>query len=115
MLALADRLWWRMAAQLGEFIVITRDADYLRYRYINHPVFVYRFLVVRKPWTRRVLGLLIIKQDVKSIRLMELLAGLTEMPVVMRAVQCGLEAWGGKRHESMGGDVPIAQLRRDDK
>ena len=95
-LGLADRLWRRMEVQLGQFIVVTRDANYLRYRYLNHPEFTYRFLVVRKPWTRRVLGLLIIKQDGESIRVMDLLAGLTDIPDVVRAIQTAMMGLGIK-------------------
>ena len=44
-------------------IVIVRDSDYLKWRYVEHPLFTYRFWGLTKRWGRELLGLAVTKDD----------------------------------------------------
>lgn len=106
-LALVNRLWGKLVVQLDSYIAISRDADYIRYRYLNHPEVSYRFLLVKKPWTRRLLGLVVIRLDEGKIQLMDILGDLRDIPEVIRGLRCAMVELGGN---VMTGWVATSQL-----
>lgn len=94
--AIADRLWPKMAAQLNRFIVVDRSADYLRYRYLNHPEFSYQYWLVRSSWTQRPMGLAILKVESDTVKIMDLLADVSNLGRVILSLRRAMRVQGWK-------------------
>ncbi len=86
-LAVAKYLWCQMAPQLEEFIVVERDPGYLCYRYLSHPEFDYQYLIIRQPWTRRPMGLMVLKAEAGKVKIMEVLADVRDLRSVLLSVR----------------------------
>ncbi|WP_006786488.1 GNAT family N-acetyltransferase [Thiorhodospira sibirica] len=82
----ATRLWEAMAADLCHAIVGVRDADWLRYRYLQHPQRRYELLAVYPRLRHRPLGLLVVRQHPdQRLELLDILAPLTHIPALLNA------------------------------
>lgn len=57
-----DGLWQAMAAAFPQLIVGLRDARWLRHRYLQHPRFRYELVLLRRRWSRRCVGLAVLRQ-----------------------------------------------------
>jgi hypothetical protein len=57
-----DRLWRQMALGFQANILGVRDADWLQYRYLQHPQLKYEMLLVHSRWLRRPLGALVFRR-----------------------------------------------------
>lgn len=91
----ANRLWERMADDFGNAVVGTRDADYLRHRYADHPEHRYAFFTV-VPRLGGAIGLAVCRQHGDEWELMDLVASHNKMPQVLSTLQGQLSAFGIK-------------------
>lgn len=66
-----DSLWKKMQAQMQSHILVMRDLDYVRYRYITNPQHKYIVVVVRRCMTGRLMGLAILRPEGEECRLMD--------------------------------------------
>lgn len=106
-----DRLWHGMAAGFSGSVLGVRDADWVQYRYLDHPSARYELLLVRQGLLRRPLGLLVVGRQDGHLRLLDVVAPPAAMVALVavarrRAAECGLgqlEAWVTRSH--------IARLR----
>jgi hypothetical protein len=92
-----DRLWTAMAADLQDDLVGVRDAQYLRWRYFEHPENHYTCLVVRSRWLRRTLGVMFVKDSDTERELMDIVAPLHLIPRLLTAARRWLGATAGTR------------------
>jgi hypothetical protein len=58
-----DALWQEMQKALPETLLGVRDAGYLHWRYVQHPAHAHRWLLLRSRLTRRVMGLVVYRQE----------------------------------------------------
>lgn len=93
---LVDRLWSEMASDLQDGLVGVRDAAYLNWRYFSHPAHGYTCLLVRSPWLRRPIGVLVVRGDGPERELMDLVAPLAAIPRLLQATRRWLGQTGGQ-------------------
>ena len=91
-----DRLWRRMAAGLRDAIVPVRDARWLEHRYLRHPQPRYELLLVRRRWTRRLVGALVLRRHEQHLELLDLIGAPAQFGTLItvarqRAAAAGLE------------------------
>lgn len=99
-------LWSRMARDLQDGMVTIRDADYLHYRYCQHPTRQYTIHLVQQGFWRKDLGLLVVQDNqTDELEIMDLIGPLAHFPQLLDyarrlAQQLGrtrLKAWGSHR------------------
>lgn len=92
--AIVQRLWQRMAASFASQIIGVRDGAWLRHRYLAHPVLRYELLLVRSRWTRRPLGVVVLRVHEQHLEVLDLVAPPAAWPALVavarsRAVRAG--------------------------
>ncbi|WP_161493308.1 GNAT family N-acetyltransferase [Zoogloea sp. LCSB751] len=92
-----DRLWAAMAANLPDELVGIRDAAYLRWRYLEHPLNRYQLFIVRSRWLGRPLGAFVVRGDGAERELMDLIGPLEHLPRVLQSCREWLAHSGGQR------------------
>lgn len=74
-------LWQKMAGSFQDAIIGVRDPDYLRHRYHNHPNVAYELFVLEPRWgSQGPLGILVLRNDGETCRLMDLIAPKRHIP-----------------------------------
>lgn len=68
-----QRLWSDMAASFGSQIIGVRDPAWLQHRYFEHPVYRYELVLLRRRWTRRPVGLVVLRAHEHHLQVMDLL------------------------------------------
>ena len=90
-----------MAADFAQQIIGVRDADWLRYRYLSHPVLRYEVLLVRSRWLRRPLGIAVLRLHEQHLEVLDFVGPTAAWPALVavaraRAARGGLgrvDAW----------------------
>ncbi|MBI5259516.1 MAG: GNAT family N-acetyltransferase [Burkholderiales bacterium] len=67
-----DGLWQAMAAAFPHLVLGVRDAAWVQHRYLSHPTLHYQVLLLRRPWTRRPVGLLVMRLHEQHLELLDL-------------------------------------------
>lgn len=101
-----DRLWRRMAPAFKHDIIGVRDADWLQYRYLQHPHLHYEVLLVCTRWLRRPLGVLVLRRHADHLHWLDMVAppeSIGALLAVARqlAASAGLprvDAWTTRSH-----------------
>lgn len=91
---LADQLWQGMAEELGEGLVVIRDADYLAFRYFSHPSLRYACHLVKPWWGGQALGIVITRCEGRQCELVDLIAPPAAVGRLIKAVRQHLAGWG---------------------
>ena len=86
-------LWTTMAQGLKDWVLVARDPAYLVTRYDRHPGIDYICLLAQSQWSKRALGLLILRKEPEGFRLMDLVAH----PSDVRSLILGLRHWIGRQ------------------
>lgn len=63
--AAVDRCWERMRAGCTANLLGVRDAQYVRWRFVERPDRQYRFIAMRRPWRREPVGIAVVAQPVE--------------------------------------------------
>lgn len=121
-----------MHQDLRDRLLVLRDPNYLRYRYLDHPCHRYPLLEVRHRLNRQSLGFAFIRQEPERIRLMDVIGRIKHIPAIIEALRGAiqphgdqpLEAWITRGQEeffgkggtirSTGLDIPCQALRTPD-
>ncbi|WP_295402334.1 GNAT family N-acetyltransferase [uncultured Thiocystis sp.] len=104
--ALIAGLWSSMSRDLEGAIVVIRDWEYLRYRYLDHPQHRYELILMTSRLTGRPLGLLVLRQVGEAFELLDLVGPLAHIPLLVdqarriaaRAGACAVFAWITRQH-----------------
>ncbi len=78
-----DGLWRCMAPAFGECVLGVRDADWLQYRYLQHPHQRYEVMAVRSRWLRRWLGVMVLRRHEDHMLLLDLVAPPAAVPLLI--------------------------------
>ncbi len=70
--AAVDGLWRQMAESLRELVVCVRDADWLHHRYFARPGVSYEAFYLRRRWTRRPVGVLVLRRHEGHLEVLDL-------------------------------------------
>lgn len=90
----ASGLWKRMAASLKERTVGVRDSDYIKHRYLDHPVNRYNVLLIKSRWTGKSIGMIVCREHNDAMELVDIIAPVTSVAYLIavardRAAQAG--------------------------
>ncbi|PTQ78626.1 acetyltransferase (GNAT) family protein [Nitrosomonas oligotropha] len=80
---IVDQCWQRMAADLRTAIIGVRDWQYLQHRYLDHPNQQYQIILVRNRFNSRARGILVLRYDPEGCEIVDLIAPLTEIPLLI--------------------------------
>ncbi|HSW04849.1 GNAT family N-acetyltransferase [Aquabacterium sp.] len=118
--AAVQRLWQQMAAAFSGQLIGVRDAAWLRHRYLAHPSLNYDVLLLRRRWTRRPVGVLVLRTHERHLDVLDLVAPPSAWPALIaiarqRAAAAGLERvdlWitQSQKHQVAGIDAPALTL-----
>ena len=91
-----ERLWTAMAASFPDCVLGVRDAEWLQHRYLQHPEHRYDVVLVRRRWTLRPVGVLVLRQHERHLELLDLLAAPEHFAALVavaraRAATAGLD------------------------
>lgn len=89
-----ERLWRLMAAGLSGKLALVRDARYLQDRYLRHPRLSYSLFGLKDRYTRRLVGLVVIRKEGKECQLVDVLAPLSNLPLLVELARCVAAAMG---------------------
>lgn len=78
-----DALWHNMASDLRAATVGVRNATYLHYRYLSHPHQDYQILLVKNRFDGQIRGLVVLRHDVFETEIMDVVAPLSELPLLI--------------------------------
>lgn len=91
---LFQHLWKQMRADLDGRIAVIRDAEYLRYRYLDNPQFRYDLVAVRHRLSRRPCALVVLRREAEFCRLLDFVGPISEIPRAIAHVRRLVGAWG---------------------
>jgi hypothetical protein len=91
-----EALWRRMAESLREAIVCVRDADWLHHRYFARPGISYEAFYLRRRWTRRPVGVVVLRRHEGHLEVLDLVGPPAAFPALItharrRAADAGLQ------------------------
>jgi hypothetical protein len=94
--AVVDALWSRMAESLRDIVLCVRDADWLHHRYFSRPGVAYEAFYLRTRWTRRPVGVVVLRHHEGHLEVLDLLGPPAAFPALIgqarqRAADCGLQ------------------------
>ena len=92
--AALNAVWGQLRADLGERIVVRKDAAFVEWRYLQHPQEQYTLLLLQRRFTGAPLGLCVLKQEAERVLLMDAIGALRHMPQLIRAAQAA--TWRGQ-------------------
>ncbi|MBN2679566.1 GNAT family N-acetyltransferase [Acidithiobacillus montserratensis] len=80
-----DQLWHVMAHDFQESIIVCRDFSYVNYRYLEHPVYRYKYVFIRSEDTS-LLGFFVLKEEEKCIKLMDIVCAKKNIKNILTAI-----------------------------
>jgi hypothetical protein len=94
--AAVDVLWAGMAESLRDAVVCVRDADWLHHRYFSRPGVAYEAFYLRRRWTRRPVGVVVLRRHEAHLEVLDLVGPPAAFPALIahvrrRAADCGLQ------------------------
>lgn len=92
--AVVNGVWSAMAGDLAGAVVGVRDWRYLVHRYLNHPENCYEVIAVMSRWTRRWLGIMVLRKLETSVELLDVIAPLTAIPALVDQARRLAALWG---------------------
>ena len=69
-----DRLWAAMRLDMHDVCAVVKDADWLRWRYLEHPERAYQVQLVSNRFTGKLIGLYVARQEGERLFLLDLVA-----------------------------------------
>ncbi|MDY6984575.1 MAG: hypothetical protein SV422_15925, partial [Pseudomonadota bacterium] len=86
-----DALAAQQEKDLGDRIVVRKNADYVSRRYLQHPLERYTLLFVKHRITRKLLGLCVLKAEAERVLWMDAIAPHAHLPALAQVARA--EAW----------------------
>jgi hypothetical protein len=91
--AAVDGLWRQMAESLREQVVCVRDADWLHHRYFARPGITYQAFYLRRRWTRRPVGVVVLRRHEGHLEVLDLVGPPAAFgTLIAQARQCAADA-----------------------
>lgn len=87
-------LWQTVKPELQ--LALVRDADYLTWRYKNHPFFVYELWGLKKRWGSELLGLAVLRREDTKMFIIDFLCTMDMLDVLFLKVENYAHAVGSK-------------------
>lgn len=60
-LAVLDKLWQRMRQSMADYVLPRKDADFFRWRYLEHPLNTYHIYLISQRWLGRGVGAVVLR------------------------------------------------------
>ncbi len=93
---LIDRLWKRMATDLKDAVVLVRDSQRFRHRFLSHPTKQYRIMVIQSRLSLAPLGIMVLRLDEGRCEWVDFVAPLSSIPTLVRVGRFLAAAMGAK-------------------
>lgn len=87
-------LWSQMQSGLNDRILVVRDAEYWRYRYVENPQSHYIMLAIRDKLTRNIIGLVVLRREESEVKLLDVLAAPEHFSLIVRHALAQALDWG---------------------
>jgi hypothetical protein len=81
--AAVEGLWRQMAESMREQVVCVRDADWLHHRYFARPGIAYEAFYLRRRWTRRPVGVVVLRRHEGHIDVLDLVGPPAAFPALI--------------------------------
>jgi hypothetical protein len=89
-----NRLWQQMQQSLPAAILVRKDVERLRYRYVEHPEHQYEFWLLRRRLTNKALAVVVLKPEPGRVLLMDVIADLAALPnALMQTARLVQQRW----------------------
>jgi hypothetical protein len=69
-----DELWVQFSSGMQDYIVVQKDASYVKQRYLQRPGIEYCIILARARFTGRALGIVVLKQEPERVLLMDIIS-----------------------------------------
>lgn len=83
----AKTLWSQMSADFRQHVLGVRDADWLQYRYLKHPLFNYRILGIAGGFGIYKFGMAVVREENGELECLDLLAARAHLPRMLLALR----------------------------
>lgn len=107
--AAVDGLWGLMADSLREAVVCVRDADWLHHRYFARPGLSYDAFYLRRRWTRRPVGVVVLRRHEGHLEVLDLLGPPAAFAALIAQARHHAAALGLQRVDCW---ITVSQLHR---
>jgi 2-polyprenyl-3-methyl-5-hydroxy-6-metoxy-1,4-benzoquinol methylase len=91
---IVNKLWEKMAFCLQNALVGIRDFSHIQHRYLSHPHNHYELLLLTKRLMSTPLGVLIIKREEETCRIMDFIGDLKHIPEAIKQIRRIAGNWG---------------------
>ncbi|MFO1326900.1 MAG: bifunctional class I SAM-dependent methyltransferase/GNAT family N-acetyltransferase [Rubrivivax sp.] len=95
-----DALWREMRDERQSSLLGERDAAWLRHRYLSHPRFRYRVVMLRSRWQGAALGVAVWREHEDHLEWVDWVAGAARLPELLRCVRSQAAKAGKARVEA---------------
>jgi SAM-dependent methyltransferase len=80
-----DKLWEKCKARMS--LAVTRDRDYLMWRYQQHPLFRYELWGLKKRWGHKLEGLAVLRREAERMLVIDFLCLPEMMEILFRKIE----------------------------
>jgi hypothetical protein len=97
--AVLNKLWQEMRSSLANTVLPQKDADFFRWRYLEHPVYTYHAYLVSWRWINKAAGVLVLRDHGPDhgMELMDLLGPPKVLKTLLKAAQSIAASKGYRR------------------
>jgi hypothetical protein len=89
-----ESLWEAMSRDLAGCIMGARTPAWLKHRYLDHPRFRYELRAVQSTWSRKWLGLVVLRRHTEHLEWVDTVAPHSAWPLLLRAAQTAAARMG---------------------
>lgn len=94
-----DRLWQAMVQAFPDSVLGKRDAAWIQHRYLQRPDCRYELLLVRRRWTRRPVGVVVMRRHEQHLEVLDFVAPPSHFGVLVSVARAHAAASGLGRVE----------------
>ena len=100
-----NHLWEQLKTGLGKHFTLVKNADFIRWRFIEHPAKNYEVYLLLGKLLHTPKGLIVLHRDQGNCRLMDLLSGLNNLKAMIGEAKRLAAVGGGKQLMTWSTDV----------
>jgi len=69
-----NTIWQKIKTEYKQYIIGIRDYSYINYRYLQHPIYTYKVILVKNTNENKYIGIIIYKKQEQSIFILDIIA-----------------------------------------
>ncbi len=91
-----DKIWQMMQKDFLSAYIGVRDSKYLLHRYLSHPEKYYEVILVAQRFTKKPLGIIVLRKEVQRCLLLDFIAPLKYYSLLLKQTRRLVALWGYK-------------------